>query len=161
MAVEKLTGQRFRASDVAAVEPDMAKVTAHRESLIASAKAGLVAEEDVRIGLDAPLWKQDPYAIGKPTRIDADILTLRLVKTPTSFTEYLIYASYQGTQLLVGYFIVFGHRTAIILDARPFVWGQSPELTVGRKLIRLVNFKGDINGRLESLATSQIPALAS
>ena len=161
MAVEKITSIQFRVADVVATEPDMATVTKKREGLIASVKARLIAGEDVRVGLDSPLWKQEPYAIGKPIRVESEALSLELVQTPKSFTEYWICANYQDVHLRVGYLVVLGNRTAILFDSRPFVWGQSPDLTVGRKLIRLVSFKGNINACLESLATSQIPALAS
>ena len=161
LAVEKITGIQFRVADVVATEPDMATVTKKREGLIASAKARLIAGEEVRVGLDAPLWKQDPYAIGKPIRVGIEALSLELVQTPKSFTEYWICANYQDVRLRVGYLIVLGDRTAILFDSRSFVWGQSPELMVGRKLVRLVSFKGNINACLESLATSQLTALAS
>lgn len=161
-AIERITGEPFPVKEMSAVEPDFTADSGATQLLIADIRKKLLFNTPSTIGLSAPLWKQSDHALGVPVHVAVADIGVTPVFAPAPFEEYAILARYKGAQLPVGRIIFAATAHSIIFDARPFLW-TGEEAMVGKKRIRLVLPKGDIQGHLMELIASrvEISAIAS
>lgn len=149
-AVERISNEAFPVEHVSAVEPDFAAEYEATKVLLKNTRKQLLAGTPISLGLTAPCWKESDHALGVPLHVAVSDFCFKRIKASALLFEYEIQASYKDTQLPVGRVLVAGNRYSLIFDARPFLWtGQ--DLTVGRKHIRLVLPKGNIQRHIMEL----------
>lgn len=161
-AVERITGEPFPVNEVSAVEPDFKAEHQALEALLNRTRTKLLSGVSTTIGITAPRWQESDHALGIPLHIDVSDINITPVKASAPFSEHSIEASYKGAQIPVGRLIFASGCYALIFDARPFLW-TGEDLTIGRKRIRLVLFKGDAASHLRALVASsvELEAIAS
>lgn len=154
-AVERITGEPFPVEEVSAVEPDFTADYEATKSLIAETRAKLLFGTPTTIGINVPLWKESDHALGVPIHVDVADISVTPLFAPAPFEEYAILARYKGAQLPVGRIMFTATAHSIIFDARPFLW-TGEEVMVGKKRIRLVLPKGNIQQHLLGLIASRV-----
>ena len=158
-AVERITGEPFPVEEVSAVEPDFTADSGATQLLIADIRKKLLFGTPSTLGLSAPLWKESDHALGVPIHVAVADISVTPVLAPSPFEEYAIIANYKGAKLPVGRIIFAANVHSIIFDARPFLW-TGEEVMVGKKRIRLVLPKGDIQQHLMGLIASRVECSA-
>ena len=161
-AVERITEEPFPVEEVSAVEPDFTADSGATQLLVADIRKKLLFGTSSTLGLSAPLWKESDHALGVPIHVAVADISVTPVFAPAPFEEYAIIANYKGSKLPVGRIIFAANAHSIIFDTRPFLW-TGEEVMVGKKRIRLVLPKGDIQSHIMGLIASrvEIDAIAS
>lgn len=154
-AVERITGEPFPFEEVSAVEPDFLAEFGATKLLIADVRQKLLFGKSSSIELASPRWKESDHALGVPVHVAVTDISLTPVFTPASFEEYAITAKYKGAQLPIGRVFFAATGYSIIFDACPFLW-TGEEVMVGKKRIRLVIPKGDIERHLLALIAPRV-----
>ena len=154
-AVERITGEPFPVEEVSAVEPDFLAEYGATQLLIADVRKKLLFGKSSIIGLNSPRWKESDHALGVPVHVAVTDISIAPVFTPAAFEEYAITAKYKGAQLPIGRVFFAATGYSIIFDARPFLW-TGEEVMVGKKRIRLVIPKGDIERHLLALIAPRV-----